>query len=131
MFVFVRLRNCLGNSVIKPYGSKTNNIIGSIAHNNELLTDSMHKANAFNSYFSSIGRSIVGRINCEPDDHKKNYLSGNYPGSFFISPVSERDVYRIIISLKNKSSSCDNISVKVLKAISGAILPILTKLINK
>ena len=90
----------------------------------------MHKANAFNSYFSSIGGSIAGRINCEKDDHK-NYLSGNYPGSFFFFPVSENDVYRIIISLKNKSSSCDNISVKVLKAISGAILPILTKLINK
>ena len=76
------------NSVIKPYGRKTNNIIDSIVHNNEILTDSMYKGNAFNSYFSSIGGSIAGRINCEPDDHK-NYLSGNYPGSFFFSPVSE------------------------------------------
>ena len=96
------------NSVINPYGCKTNNSVGSIVHNNEILTDSMYTTNAFNSYFSGIGGNIAGRINCEPNDHK-NYLSGNYPGSFFFAPVSENGVYKIIISLKNKSSSCDNI----------------------
>ena len=59
-----------------------------------------------------------------------SYLWGNFINSFFFSPVLANDVFNVINSFVNKSSSKETYPIKVLKFISHCVSPIIFYIIN-
>ena len=86
-------------------------------------------ARKLNFYFSNIGKQISEScpdVNCNPTE----WIKGNYCDSFAFQQVSPLDVYKVIMSLKNKPCDVNLIPVKVYKYVADIISPILSVLIN-
>ena len=98
--------------------------------NGNRVTDPISVANKFNEFFSSIGEQINTNFPDQPDGHRE-YLSGNFIGSFFVSPVSPICIHKIIMSLKSKPCNISCFPVFILKRISFVLSPILACLVNK
>ena len=94
----------------------------------DIVTDPKAIANGINNYLSTIGANIASSFN--NTGSYSQYLIGNFPNSFFLAPVDHQDIESIIMSLKNKSCSIDNLPVAILKQISSIISPVLEYLIN-
>ena len=119
----------LVNSIIRPKGS-SNNPVNKLVVDGNIYEGEGEMSEIFNDFFTSIGSRIAESIppcNINP----LSYMSGDYPSSFFMRPVSTVEIASIIMSLKNKSSEISVIPVKVLKFLSPIISPILSSLVNK
>ena len=84
--------------------------------------------NALNRYFSTVGTNIANRF--VNTDNPMEFLTGEYPESFFFTPVTFSDVISYIKSLKNKKCSVDSLPAFVLRRISNVIAPIFCHLVN-
>ena len=94
------------------------------------LTTDEDMSNAFNKHFCNVGKSIAESIPISSQSYNI-FMQGNYPESFFLSPVSPWEISQIICSMKNKSTnSILCIPIKVWKAISPLISIPLAKIIN-
>ena len=102
-------------------------------YNNRTIRDSKDIANSFNEYFSSIGQSLYENIDVSGQDKSYNgYLTNSVNSQFTFTPVSENEILKIIMSLKNKKSYCiDGISNVLLKSIPNKIIKPLTLIINQ
>ena len=99
-------------------------------YENRILTDSTEIANCFNEYFANIGRKLSENINTS--DNYQSYLNEPTNAQFKLNYVSEKEVLKIIDSLKNKSSyGTDEISNKLHKSIKNEICNPLTLIINQ
>ena len=116
------------NNLIKPGKQNKNNIIESLLINGCEVTDNTQISNAFNDHFSTVGRNISQSF--ERNQHAVS-SPPNVPNSFFFRAISDDDVIKIIINLKNKSCNIDTYPAKVLKHLSYIISPILADIINK
>ena len=118
------------NNLIKSgHSSGKSNIRKLIVGEEEIIGD-RDCASAFNDFFVRIGRDISDSV--PPSQVNFNtYLQGNYPQSFFFSPVLPIDVINVISSLKNKLSSSETYSVSIIKHLSHWIAPILSFIINR
>ena len=119
------------NSILCP--NKTGGCrisIKKIIRDNIEYTHEGEIAEKFNNYFVGVAQQIqesVSVSNVSP----MNYMRGTYRNSFFYSHVDESNVQSVIQSLKNKRCGLYCVPVKVLKAISDIISPILVILINR
>ena len=86
-------------------------------------------ANAFNTFFTS----IPDRLHSQIPNSDRNYdnLIPMQPDSAYFADSESSEVYNIISGLKNKNSSTDNITIKILKLISKPISQVLSFLFNK
>ena len=83
--------------------------------NNEHISDNTEIANTFNTFFNNIGPDVYKKIP-HTDKDFTSYLNGNYPRTFFMTPVDPAELVAIAKNLKSKSSSGhDNISSKLMK----------------
>ena len=61
-----------------------------------LLSDPLHIANAFNSYFVNIGPNLAGQIKIPKHSNHKVYLKEKYTNTFEFTKVDELEVNSII-----------------------------------
>jgi hypothetical protein len=96
--------------------------------NNQTIEKSQEVAEEFNKYFSSVALPDSSFLGPRP---LANFNIGGQVSSMALSPVSERDVARVIEGLKPKQSTDINgMSVWLLKRCYRHILKPLTKLVN-
>ena len=103
-------------------------------YENRILTDSTEIANCFNEYFANIGRKWSEKIDpaINTNDNCQSYLTEPTNAQFKFNDVSEKEVLKIIDSLKNKATyGTDDISNKLLKSIKNEICKPLTLIINQ
>ena len=90
-------------------------------------------ANAFNSYFTAIGRNIAA----DDSDHIKDqtystFLNTPHRSEWQFKCVSDQEVIIAIDNLENRSSTgCDGISNKLLKFIKDVVTKPLTLINNQ
>lgn len=94
-------------------------------------TGNARLANKFNDHFVSIGENVSSNI-CQPQDSSfKQYLSGNYPSSFFLNPTDSNEISDIIKCMKSSNSAGeDGISTRILQSIINVIIEPLSHCIN-
>ena len=88
------------NEILKP-GSLNRSCPINLIDRDVMIEDPIPVANKLNDYFCSIGSEICGSFSPQTNLSLQN-LCGNYPNSFFFSPVYPSDVIKVINSLKNK-----------------------------
>ncbi len=88
-------------------------------------------SNQFNNFFVSIGENLANKISQPPGTSYNQYLTGDYPNSFFLTPTDTEEAHKIILGLKNShTAGTDGISSKILIAIAPAIANPLSYCIN-
>jgi len=98
--------------------SKSESSPKSITHNNVTMTDPVDISNAFNDYFTSIGKSVQSNIPSSIK-HFSNYLNDPNPNSLFIKPTDSTEILTIINSLDlTKSSGPNSIPVRIMKLLN-------------
>ena len=96
--------------------------------NDEVISDNLKIANAFNDYFVSIGAELSKNITSTIDP-----LSFVTPiqNSMFMPELSENEVKTVILDLNNSAAGWDNFPTFVAKKCVDGYLTPLTKIINK
>ena len=94
------------------------------------ITNPVEIATIFNSYFSSIRKTLQSKITSSYINFTKNLKNPNVQ-SFFIFPTDSTEVYKLITSMKNgKASGPNSIPSVVLKQLNNEISVILANLFN-
>ena len=116
------------NNILKPNGKNRDKKIRKLIINDVEYENEETISNQFNEFFVNIGKNIAESL---PDyDNHLNYLNGNFPNSFYFSPVNSTDIDIVISSLKNKSFGLHTFPIKILKSITNTMSPILARLVN-
>lgn len=103
--------------------------ISQIKSDNKIYSDPIDICNIFNNYFIE----LTNKINLLPNSMTCNNSNRNkiIPHTIFLRPVSENEIYNIIMSLKNsKASGYDYITTRVLKLCAPYICRPLAHIIN-
>ena len=117
------------NREINPGKPLNKESIKKIVEGNAEYVHDFDIARQLNAYFSNIGKQIsesCSDINSNPSE----WLRGNYCHSF-VFQLSPPDVYKVLMSLKNKQCNVNSIPVRVYKYVAKIISPIFSILINK
>ena len=117
------------NSVIRPSTTNSNDFVG-LRVNDRIISDDADIADEFNTYFSNIGKSINESFQTNTSSHKV-YLGNSCVNSFFLRPVCNSEIFKLLKSLKNTGSDINEIPVSVIKSVAHIISPTLTCIINK
>ena len=69
----------------------------------------------FNDYFIDIGHNLASK---KPDTgiQPKFYLKGTMVDSLFLEPVTENEIEKIVLSLKNGAPGYDDVTAQILKS---------------
>jgi len=117
------------NGIISPSRAVTRKNICKLKLSDDTFIESdVDIADALNEYFSTVGSNIADSFGCT-EDHSQ-YMSGNYPDSFFFSPATAEDIVTYVSSLKNKKCSIDSFPAFLLKKLSNVLAPVLCHLVN-
>jgi len=94
------------------------------------VVDSLAIAEQFNNYFATVAESLSRDVPyC--DISPLTYVGGDYPGSLFLSPVTDDECRAVILKLKNKSCDNNSLPVFLLKKFCQYFVSPLVKLINQ
>ena len=132
---FERVRNdarrtwTLINDTIKPCSNRKRGDIRELLIDGSSVSNPTLIANKLNDHFSTVGRNVANSITSL--SHHREFLSGNYPNSFFLPIVTNSDVIHYIDSLKNKKCPNDCLPAAILKRISHIVAPVLCHLFNE
>ena len=83
----------------------------------------------FNHHFTRIGPDLSRAISSSPRT-PESFLSGNYPHSFFFSPVTETEVRNAALLLKNGSPGHDGIQPDIIRENAEELSIPLTHIFN-
>jgi len=129
---------CKGDS--KRAWSIMKNILGTnkqrIANNefivdDTIVSDGKHIANRFNNCFVNLGPNLASKISNQSDKNANYYLGSPNVKSIFVSPVTETEVIKTIMGLKNKSSpGWDGLKTEVIKYVVNIIAKPIVHVIN-
>jgi len=117
------------NLLIAGRSKKNEFSIKKIIVDDRVETDESNIADSFNSFFASIGTKIAQSHATDADAHRI-FLRGDFPHSFFFTPVIPSDIETCIENLKNKSCNINLIPAKILKFLKTIISPPLSSIIN-
>ena len=99
--------------------------------NNEKMSDRTKIAEAFNNYFSNIGK-ITNQNVPQTNKHYTEYLYAPRQKSMYVEPVETVELINIVSKMKSKTSyGHDNIPTKIIKQSIFKILEPLKEIINK
>ena len=87
------------------------------------------KAEKFNNFFSNIGE-LVSSETLNANVSNNLTLSKRNPSSFFLFPVTNLEIEKIIVKLKSVKSDLDFLPVKIFIALRGQLVYPIVKLIN-
>ena len=98
-------------------------------HNGGEILDGNDISNKFNDFFINIGPTLANAI---PHTSKSplNYLRGSVSETIFLSPVTENEIGKLLLSLKNTASGYDDINSMSLKLCSQYVTQPLTHICN-
>jgi len=103
--------------------SKTTTKIEKLIYNNEEITEPFEISNKLNSYFCSIGPTLVHSLKSCGQSDFKNYCPLSNKDSMFCDPITPDEIVRIIHNFpNNKAPGSDNINTKILKEIIDNIM---------
>ena len=92
-------------------------------------SDNTSQANQFNEYFANVGTELASKIPVISSNVNHNDTAQS---SFDFTSVTEDEVLKILMSMKNKKSmGFDGIPMQILKMSTPVIIPSLTHLFNK
>ena len=101
-----------------------------INQNNSIIQDKKDIANEFNDYFTSIGQTIISKIN-KPPSNSDPLKTNNCSTSMFLFPITENEIISLVKGLKNNvAPGIDGITNKTLKIIIEPIVKPLTYVFN-
>ena len=104
------------------------NSIREIKINDKIINDPLEIANNVNEHFINIPSKLSEKFT-NADINNIN-INKDYP-TIFIEPVTETEVFNIIVDIKKShSSGMDNISSNILKSVAHYVIQPLTFLIN-
>ena len=116
------------NNILRP--DNKSKVINEIHTQDGVVLDGFRVAEAFNEYFINVGAGDNSYDQSSLNDHLQ-FMTGDFPNSFFFNPTSPDEIYQLIKSMKNKTcNTISNIPVKVLKYVNHLICIPLAKLIN-
>ena len=119
------------NKISSLCRTKTSTKIDKLIFDNETVTDPRDICNKLNSYFCSIGPTLVQSLNTSGQNDFKHYCPPSCKNSMFCSPVIPEEIVRIINNFpNNKAPGRDNISSKMLKEICDTVVCPLTYIFN-
>ena len=99
--------------------------------NNNSITKNSEISNAMNNYFCTIGKNITDSLP-NTTGHFSDYLVNKIQQTFFLAPVTNQEVYKELIHLKNnKSPGPDDFTPKLIKSVATYLHLPLTILYNK
>ena len=100
--------------------------------NNAIIDNKQQIADAFNEYFSSIGSDLVGKLpRYSGRKHATHFLKKKSIKSMFFTPVTQRDIINVVLSIKNKKSTGhDDIDSYVVKRCIHLITLPLSEIFN-
>jgi len=107
--------------------------ISKILVNGTEINDREKISYEFNSYFTSVGPSLIKNSLhkfTQRDNIYQKYCPPSVSHSMFCEPVEPDELLKLITSLKNKSAGPDNVGPALLKDISPIILHPLLHIIN-
>ena len=98
-------------------------------HNGGEILDGNDISNIFNDFFINIGPTLANAI---PHTSKSplNYSRGSVSETIFLSPVTENEIGKLLLSLKNTASGYDDINSMSLKLCSQYVTQPLTHICN-
>lgn len=116
---------CVWNIINKNTNNKTNNsnAIHSVAVDNEVVTN-QKIANTFNDFFVNITHHLTIKNNVDQKDYE--FKQKKIYENIFVHPVSNTEMFKIILSLKKSGSLClDHINSKILiSAVNYLVYPL-------
>ena len=98
--------------------------------NGEFITDSRLIAESFNEYYSNVAPNLdasLGPSNVDPLSYLQDVRTHE---TMMFSPVTEQEIFAIVMSLKETGAGHDGISAKLLKHVLPAIIHDVTHFIN-
>jgi hypothetical protein len=98
--------------------------------NGENTTNCKDIANAFNHFYTGIGKSLSEKIPSTNTDPITNMASICVQNSLYLTPTDENEVLRIISNIKTTSVGWDDIHSKVVKSSFYSYSKVLVHLIN-
>ena len=97
-----------------------------------ITTDGERIANILNNHFVNTPNIIANSIRNQQRPDFREFLSGNFPHSFSLRPLTPSDICEIVSELKNTSSGGHlDIHSKLVKCIIYLIADALSKIFNK
>ena len=102
----------------------------SFKHNNGNIVDKYLITEKFNEFFTNVGPTLASKIPKVEND-PLSYLSGDYRNSFYLTPVTEPEILKMIAN-ENRDKACghDEISVNIVKSVARNISYPLCKIFN-
>ena len=96
------------------------------------ITDTKEICTEFNNFFTNIGPNLAKEIHSPPNITIEMFLKRQISSSFKFELTDVEQNRKILMSLRSKpSAGYDGISVTLLKFLSPALLPALTRIINQ
>jgi len=117
----------LFNSLSGRQKSKTE--VSQLHYRDQTVTDPQSIADAFNDFFSSIGRNLDQNIPVVPES-PLDYMENPVPNSFFMQPASPDEVCSLIQELPMKSCDLKSVPTFIYKHCKTYISPIISDLFN-
>ena len=102
----------------------------SVIHNDVILDTPINISEAFNEYFTNIAPELANKLPPKVTTHD-SYLSGNYPNSMAIPPVTTHETIKIISSISNKSVHINELPPNIIKENKETLSIPLTILFNQ
>ena len=96
--------------------STSGSSVSSLTINQETISDPLTIANSFNEFLTTVGSSLAKKI---PKSKKSflRYLGNKIQNSFFLKPVQEEEIKKIVMKLNsNKSVGPNSLPIKILKS---------------
>ena len=94
--------------------NKHNDKLSSIKINKKLSNNHKEIANAFNEFFTNVGKNLNKTLPSASTD-PLSYLQGDYANPMVVEPVTNLDVLSILKSLQRKGCSVDAFSAGIIK----------------
>ena len=116
------------NEIIKTK-KKASKINAIFKVDDQEITDPVDIANRFCSYFSNIGPNLAKNIHSSASH--RSFLSGNFPHSLFLDPVTSNELIEISNSFRSgKATGHDKIPISIIKQSIHIIAEPLALIIN-
>lgn len=116
---------------LNPSKRKVHSRIDQLNFQGKSVSNDQDIANTINEHFCSVGDRISKKVDSTSTNKFKCYLRNKLQNSFYLSPVSETDVNKVIKQLKeNKSPGPDGITNKLIKVCASSLTYPLTLIYN-
>ena len=115
----------------KVINKNTTNLVSKrFSLNDDYITDGNTIADHFNDMYVNLGKNLSANINTVSNRAPESYISLCNKNSLYFQPVSEDEIVKIVLQMKNSSPGSDGITAKILKQSCHQILKPLSHVLN-